>query len=54
MKHDILAVNEESLTVEVVGGKINSSRNKNISKKGVRLFENNKIRAGIQAADWSS
>jgi PmbA protein len=43
MKHDILNVTEESLTVEVVGGKINSSRNKNISKKGVRLFEGNKI-----------
>jgi PmbA protein len=43
MKYDILTVNEESLTVEVVGGKVNSSRNKNITKKGVRLFEGNKI-----------
>ena len=43
MKHDILTVNEESLSIEVVGGVVNSSRNKNITKKGVRLFENNKI-----------
>lgn len=43
MKHDILTISEESLTVEVIGGKINSSRNKNITKKGVRLFEGNKI-----------
>lgn len=43
MKHDILTVKEESLSVEVVGGQINSSRNKNITKKGVRLFEGNKI-----------
>lgn len=43
MKYDILTVNEDSLQVEVVGGVINSSRNKNITKKGVRLFEGNKI-----------
>lgn len=43
MKHDIYSINEESLTVEVVAGQINSSRNKNITKKGVRLFEGNKI-----------
>lgn len=43
MKHDILTVKEESLTVEVVAGQVVSSRNKNITKKGVRLFEGNKI-----------
>ena len=43
MKYDILSVNEESLSIQVVAGKVESSRNKNISKKGVRLFENNKI-----------
>jgi PmbA protein len=43
MKYDILTLNEETLSIEVVGGKINSFRNKNITKKGVRLFENNKI-----------
>lgn len=43
MKYDILTVTEESLSIEVVGGKIVSSRNKNITKKGVRLFEGNKI-----------
>lgn len=43
MKYDILTTNEESLTIEVVGGKVNSSKNKNITKKGVRLFEGNKI-----------
>lgn len=43
MKYDILTTSEESLNVEVVAGHVNSSRNKNISKKGVRLFENNKI-----------
>lgn len=43
MKYDILTNTEESLSIEIVGGKINSYRNKNITKKGVRLFENNKI-----------
>ncbi|MDD4973951.1 MAG: metallopeptidase TldD-related protein [Bacteriovorax sp.] len=43
MKHDILTLNEESLSIEVIAGKINSYRNKNIIKKGIRLFENNKI-----------
>jgi predicted Zn-dependent protease len=43
MKYDILTTNEESLTVEMVAGKINSYRNKNITKKGVRILENNKI-----------
>lgn len=43
MKHDILTLNEESLSIDVGAGKINSYRNKNITKKGVRLFENNKI-----------
>ena len=43
MKYDILTTSEESLSVEVVAGHINSSRNKNITKKGVRLFEGNKI-----------
>ena len=43
MKHDLLTVNEESLSIEVIAGKINSSRFKNITKKGVRLFDNNKI-----------
>lgn len=43
MKHDIYSINEESLGVEVVAGQINSSRNKNITKKGIRLFEGNKI-----------
>ena len=43
MKYDLLTIKEESLSVEVVNGKINSYRNKNITKKGVRLFENGKI-----------
>ncbi len=43
MKHDILTTNEESLSIEVIGGVVNSSRNKNVTKKGIRLFENNKI-----------
>ncbi len=43
MKHDIYSINEESLAIEVVAGQVNSSRNKNITKKGVRLFEGNKI-----------
>lgn len=43
MKNDILTVNEESLSVEVIAGKINSSRFKNITKKGVRLFDQGKI-----------
>lgn len=43
MKYDILETTEESLTIEVVGGQINSSRTKNITKKGVRLFEGQKI-----------
>lgn len=43
MKHDILTANEELLSVEMVDGKINSYKNKNITKKGIRLFENNKI-----------
>ncbi|MBY0413281.1 MAG: hypothetical protein K2Q18_03915 [Bdellovibrionales bacterium] len=43
MKYDILETSEESLTIDVVGGQINSSRNKNITKKGVRLFEGQKI-----------
>lgn len=43
MKYDILTYTEESLTIDVVGGVVNSSRSKNITKKGVRLFENNKI-----------
>lgn len=43
MKHDILTVNEETLSIEMVAGKINSSRLKNITKKGIRLFQNHKI-----------
>lgn len=43
MKYDIYTYTEESLTVDVVGGVVNSSRSKNITKKGVRLFEGNKI-----------
>lgn len=43
MKYDILKTTEESLNIEVVSGHVNSSRNKNITKKGVRLFEGNKI-----------
>jgi len=43
MKYDILKTTEESLSIEVIAGKINSSRSKNITKKGVRLFEDNKI-----------
>ena len=41
--YDILTVNEDALSIEVIAGKINSYRNKNITKKGLRLFENNKI-----------
>ncbi|MBC7428348.1 MAG: hypothetical protein H7336_07035 [Bacteriovorax sp.] len=43
MKYDIFTDTEESLSIEVVAGVVNSSRNKNITKKGVRLFEENKI-----------
>ncbi|MBC7713699.1 MAG: hypothetical protein H7177_10185 [Rhizobacter sp.] len=43
MKYDIITDTEESLSVEVVGGVVNSSRNKNVTKKGIRLFEGNKI-----------
>ena len=43
MKYDLLTVKEESLSIEVISGKINSYRNKNVTKKGVRLFENQKI-----------
>ncbi len=43
MKHDILTTNEESLSIEVIAGKINSSRFKNITKKGARIFDNGKI-----------
>lgn len=53
MKHDILTTTEESLSVEVVAGQINSSRNKNITKKGVRLFEGNKIYTTSYVGDIS-
>lgn len=53
MKHDILTSNEESLSVEVVAGQVNSSRNKNITKKGVRLFEGNKIYTTSYVGDIS-
>lgn len=43
MKYDILTTNEESLSIEVIAGKINSYRNKNITKKGARLFLDDKI-----------
>lgn len=43
MRHDILTTNEESLSIEVIAGKINSSRFKNITKKGLRLFDQGKI-----------
>lgn len=43
MKYDVLTTNEESLSVEVVAGKINSRRFKNITKKSARLFEGKKI-----------
>lgn len=43
MKYDILTTNEESLSIEVIAGKVNSSRFKNITKKGVRLFDSKKI-----------
>lgn len=53
MKYDILKTNEESLSVEVVAGHVNSSRSKNITKKGVRLFENNKIYTTSYVGDIS-
>ena len=43
MKYDILTINEDSLSIELIAGKINSYRNKNITKKGIRIFENQKI-----------
>lgn len=43
MKNDIFTTTEESLSIEIVAGKINSSRFKNITKKGIRLFDKNKI-----------
>jgi PmbA protein len=53
MKYDILTVSEESLSIEVVGGKINSYRNKNVTKKGIRLFENGKIYTTSAVGDIS-
>ncbi len=53
MKHDILTSTEESLSIEVVAGAVNSSRNKNITKKGVRLFEGNKIYTTSYVGDIS-
>ncbi|MGZ3788848.1 MAG: metallopeptidase TldD-related protein [Bacteriovorax sp.] len=43
MKFDIMTTNEESQSIEVIAGKINSSRFKNITQKGARLFDNGKI-----------
>jgi PmbA protein len=43
MKYDILTDHEESISIDVVAGVVNSTRSKNITKKGVRLFEGNKI-----------
>ncbi|MBI2518968.1 MAG: hypothetical protein HYV97_01065 [Bdellovibrio sp.] len=43
MKHDILSLGEESLNIEVIAGKIHSCRSKNITKKGLRIFDQNKI-----------
>lgn len=43
MKYDILTVTEEALSIEVTAGKITSYRNKNITKKGIRLFDGNKF-----------
>ena len=53
MKHDIFKVNEESLSIEVVGGKINSSRFKNITKKGARIFDQGKIYSNSFVGDIS-
>lgn len=53
MKYDILKTTEESLSIEVIAGKINSSRSKNITKKGIRLFEDNKFYTNSFVGDIS-
>ena len=53
MKYDIYSIHENSLNVEVVGGKIHSNRNKNILKKGVRLFDQQKIYTNSVVGDIS-
>jgi len=50
---DILTVGEESLSVEVIAGKIHSCRSKNIIKKGLRIFEQNKIYASSYVGEIS-
>jgi predicted Zn-dependent protease len=43
MKYEIMTLNDESLSIELIASKINSYRNKNVTKKGIRFFDNNKI-----------
>lgn len=38
-----MTLEDESLSIELIASKINSYRNKNVTKKGIRLFDNNKI-----------
>lgn len=54
MKQDILTHTDESLSIEVVAGKINSFRNKNITKKSARIFENGSIYSTSFVGDISN
>ena len=43
MREEVLTISDKEISIEVVGSKINSVRNKNIIKKGARVFKSNKI-----------
>ena len=43
MRKEVLEIKNQELAIEVTGNKISSVRNKNITKKGARVFNNGKI-----------
>lgn len=43
MKQEILEIGSKELSIEIAGNKISSIRNKNISRKGARVFQKGKI-----------
>ncbi len=43
MKREILEVTENEISIEMTGNKLSSVRNKNITKKGARVFEKGEI-----------
>ncbi len=43
MKYDLLTIKEQTQTLKIEGNKLNAAKNLNLTKQGLRRFENNKV-----------